>query len=169
LADAANVFLSTGATLDLGFAGAHDTVESLFIDGVMQPTGTWGAVGSGADFTSPWITGTGMLQVTTFVEPVPGDYNGDGAVSADDYDIWRATFGQTAAIGSGADGNRNGEIDAGDYVVWRRQMQAGFPVGFSATGVPEPASIGLLFILLALRGALRSRCNSRYSRYPGGD
>jgi autotransporter-associated beta strand protein len=153
LADAADVFLSTGAALDLKFTGAPDTIDSLFIDRVMQPAGTWGAIGSTAQFTSPLITGTGMLAVSTFVPRVPGDYNGDGAVSAADYDVWRASFGHDVAAGSGGDGNSNGQVDAGDFVIWRRQLDALNP-GVSLTGasVPEPATavfaIGLALLIL---------------------
>jgi autotransporter-associated beta strand protein len=68
LANAADVHLSTGALLDLSFAtGTPDEIDSLFIDGVSQPAGVWGAVGSGAAFTSPLITGTGRLQVMTAI------------------------------------------------------------------------------------------------------
>ncbi|MGC4015579.1 MAG: autotransporter-associated beta strand repeat-containing protein [Luteolibacter sp.] len=45
LADASDVAISTGATLDLA-TGASDTVHSLYIDGVLQVPGVWGAVGS---------------------------------------------------------------------------------------------------------------------------
>lgn len=57
--------------------------------------------------------------------PVPGstagDFNGDGTVDSDDYNVWRATFGQTVPAGGppGADGDGNGVVDAADYVVWR--------------------------------------------------
>jgi autotransporter-associated beta strand protein len=165
LADTADVLLSTGATLDLRFTGMPDAIDSLFIDGVMQVAGTWGAPGSSAEFTSPMITGSGILEVMTFVAPVPGDYNGDGAVSTDDYDVWRATFGQSVAIGAGADGNRNGEVDAGDYVAWRRQMNA-FPTGFSSGGesVPEPTTtilaLGMAMLATTSRSADRCRATS---------
>jgi hypothetical protein len=49
-----------------------------------------------------------------------GDYDRDGVVGTPDYNLWRASFGQTVSPQSGADGNGNGVIDAADYVVWRR-------------------------------------------------
>jgi autotransporter-associated beta strand protein len=155
LADTADVLISPNATLDLQFSGALDAVHTLFINGVPQAPGTWGAVGSTADFTSPLITGPGMLLVGHY----PGDYNGDGAVSADDYATWRTTFGQAIGLGAGADGNKNGVIDAGDYVVWRTYANA-FPVGFSARGnsVPEPATT-----ILALGAALFALVRRRRS------
>ncbi|MBA4106627.1 MAG: hypothetical protein C0485_12790 [Pirellula sp.] len=66
LANAADVKLLAGVSLHLGFAGI-DQIDSLFIDGLSQAVGTWGAIGSAADFTSPLITGSGLLQVTVAV------------------------------------------------------------------------------------------------------
>ncbi|MCI0331889.1 MAG: autotransporter-associated beta strand repeat-containing protein [Planctomycetes bacterium] len=70
LADAADVYLSNSGTLDLGFAG-NDVVRSLYLNGVSQAEGFWGAEGSGAQFTSPLITGSGLLHVTTTPPPPP--------------------------------------------------------------------------------------------------
>jgi len=63
LADTADVVLTTGAVLDLNFAGT-DTIGSLLIDGVPQATGVWGDVGSGAANETPLLTGSGSLLVT---------------------------------------------------------------------------------------------------------
>lgn len=54
-----------------------------------------------------------------------GDYNGNGSVGNEDYDVWKAAFGTVSAA---ADGNGNGTVDAADYVVWRNN--------FGATGAP---------------------------------
>ena len=63
LASTANVNLAGGA-LNLAFTGT-DTIAALFINGVRQASGTWGAIGSGAAKTTSLITGSGMLNVTT--------------------------------------------------------------------------------------------------------
>jgi fibronectin-binding autotransporter adhesin len=63
IADSASIDLSTSATLHLTYAGT-DTINALFIDGVPQASGTWGAVGSGATHQTASITGTGLLLVT---------------------------------------------------------------------------------------------------------
>jgi hypothetical protein len=50
---------------------------------------------------------------------VRGDYDGNGTVGQEDFDLWRATLGNGVAVGSAADGNANGTVDAADYVIWR--------------------------------------------------
>jgi fibronectin-binding autotransporter adhesin len=63
LSDAADIRLSTGAILDLAFAGA-DVVDDLFFDGVAQSKGTWGRIGHPtATFKSAFFTGEGLLNV----------------------------------------------------------------------------------------------------------
>ena len=42
LANAADVYLTTGALLDLTFTGSPDVIDSLFIDGVSMAAGDWG-------------------------------------------------------------------------------------------------------------------------------
>ncbi len=71
LADTSNLYLTTGALLNLSFTSnsVMESIAGLFIDGVQQSDGTWGAVGSGATFTSALITGTGMLNVSAIPEP----------------------------------------------------------------------------------------------------
>lgn len=61
--DAADVHVTSGAKLVLSYTGS-DTIDELYIDGVKQNAGTWGAVGSGATFTSGIFQGTGVLKVT---------------------------------------------------------------------------------------------------------
>jgi autotransporter-associated beta strand protein len=67
LADTSSVLLD-GGVLNLTFAGT-DTIGLLFIGGDMKEIGTWGATGSGAQFESAAITGSGLLLVTV---PEPG-------------------------------------------------------------------------------------------------
>ena len=70
LADASTLNVAAGATFNLGYAGV-DTIASLFLGGSEQPGGTWGAIGSGAQNESTYLTGTGLLNVTSAV-PEPG-------------------------------------------------------------------------------------------------
>jgi hypothetical protein len=91
--------------------------------------------------------------------PAKGDYDGDGAVDADDYLRWRRDFGSTS--GSLSDGNQDGVVNAADYVVWRDNVGAvaaglGIP---PVAIVPEPPAIivapAAWLLLIWLRAARR--------------
>jgi fibronectin-binding autotransporter adhesin len=84
LADGAAVRISGNGKLDL-FHGETDTVNSLYINGVPQSAGIWGGEGSGAQFETPYLSGSGLLEVTT-----------RGSV-ATPYDDWAAGKGLTEA------------------------------------------------------------------------
>jgi hypothetical protein len=88
----------------------------------------------------------------------PGDYNRDGSVDTEDYELWSQTLGTSDPR---ADGNRSGIVDAADYVVWRKFQgttgAAGFvlsPLNWPLTSVPEPSAIALLILAV---GALSFR------------
>jgi autotransporter-associated beta strand protein len=69
LADNGDVYLTTGAVLDL-VHGVIDTIGTLYIDGVPQQGGTYGGLGSGADTElDGLITGAGVLNSVPFVAP----------------------------------------------------------------------------------------------------
>lgn len=62
LAPEVNISLATGTILDLDFDGTN-AVRTLYVDDLILPTGTWGAVGSGAEHESALISGNGRLVV----------------------------------------------------------------------------------------------------------
>jgi autotransporter-associated beta strand protein len=139
LADAADVYLTTGSTFDLNF-GATDTIRALYIDGVPQSVGTYGASGLGASF----FTGSGLLNVTTMpVVGVPGDYNDNGVVDAGDYVLWRKGGPLAHEV------DNPGVVNAQDYTEWRARF--GNPPGsgsaLGAASVPEPATILLVALI----------------------
>ncbi|MEN1678812.1 MAG: clostripain-related cysteine peptidase [Planctomycetota bacterium] len=70
--------------------------------------------------------------------PLPGDYDGSGEVTASDYAVWKASFGQ-AGVGLAADGNQDGKVDAADFTVWRDNLGASATV-ISALQQPSPAT-----------------------------
>ena len=81
-----------------------------------------------------------------------GDYNGDGAVNASDYNVWRSKYGATtAAPAAGADGNADAIVNAADYTVWRDKLAT------SAAAIPEPASFAAVVIMLLL-SVTRATC-----------
>ncbi len=141
LANMADIYLSTGATLDLNFA-ATDAVSKFFIDGVAQATGIWGALDSGAQFTTSLITGTGFLEVVSTIAPIiPGDFDGDGFVDEADLALWQQDYAAGQATGR-------------DFLVWQRNYTGSQPLAASMA-VPEPASWSLLGLVLAAAGLRR--------------
>jgi hypothetical protein len=79
----------------------------LFFDGVPQAAGVWGAVDSGAQFTSPFLTGTGKLNVALVGPPQPP---GPAGNVIDDFEVdeghfnWNYNFSpmsQTFGLASG--------------------------------------------------------------------
>lgn len=159
LSNAADVYLSTGAVLDLNFNSFPDVIDSLLIDGVSQAAGTWGALGSAAQFKTPLITGTGQLLVTTFVAPIPGDFDGNGFVDANDLAQWQGDFG----LNGDSDADGDDDSDGDDFLIWQSQLGNGVPPLASSQAVPEPTTSILLLLgfgwvaLLANRLALARR------------
>jgi autotransporter-associated beta strand protein len=161
LADTSDVYLTTGSTFNLNFAaGSPDVIDSLFIDGVSQATGTWGAIGSGANHEIGLITGTGLLQVSAFIPPVPGDFNSNGKVDAGDYILWRKNSGTNNVLPN--DNGLGTPVEQAHYNLWRDKFGNAPGSGNSTiSAVPEPGALALLagsLITLALprRGCRRA-------------
>lgn len=72
ISDFASLKLTSGTSPRVGLAGGiNETINQLFINGLVQPAGTYGSTGSGATFTRDDIfspTGSGILTV---VAPEP--------------------------------------------------------------------------------------------------
>jgi hypothetical protein len=51
-----------------------------------------------------------------------GDYNFDGLVDTNDYDLWQSSYG--SRLDAPTDGNGDGAVDAADYVLWRKNLGA---------------------------------------------
>jgi hypothetical protein len=82
-----------------------------------------------------------------FMPPaLPGDYNGDGAVDAADYIVWRDTTGQSG-VGLPADGDFSGLVDMADYDLWRTNFGHSSSTFTLAASVPEPRSLVLLIVV----------------------
>jgi hypothetical protein len=90
------------------------------------------------------------MRVVSELEPLPGDFNGDGVVDAADYTVWRDTLGSTTDLR--ADANLNGIVDSGDYQMWVANYgtTASAGSGASSAAVPEPSSAILGFLALGL-------------------
>lgn len=81
-----------------------------------------------------------------------GDFNGDGAVDAADYTVWRDNLGLDS---SALNGNGSGAATVGqaDYLLWKTHFGQSAASGSEVNLVPEPAT--LLLALLALTAVPR--------------
>ncbi len=66
----ADVSIASGAVFALNFSGT-DTIGSLYLAGAGQSLGTYGSIGSGAQFESAFFSGAGLLNVTVAAIPEP--------------------------------------------------------------------------------------------------
>jgi hypothetical protein len=87
---------------------------------------------------------------------LPGDYNGNGAVDAADYVIWRENNGlMGGATPAQGDGTGDGNVTVEDYNFWRTNFGNGAGAGSMVAtnlplqAVPEPSSL-----LLSALGAV---------------
>jgi hypothetical protein len=88
-------------------------------------------------------TGTDVVLIGLGSEVVglDGDYNGDGHVNAADYTVWR-------------DGNSPDDTQAG-YDLWAANYGAGTPLPSAASAIPEPSTVMLALVGLALAARRR--------------
>ncbi|MGD9635996.1 MAG: hypothetical protein AB7G28_23810 [Pirellulales bacterium] len=76
-----------------------------------------------------------LVEGQTF--PLSGDYDLNGVVNDEDYELWRTEYEATG--NQNADGSRNEIVDAADYTVWRDHLGDSGSPGAAAL-VPEPAA-----------------------------
>ena len=70
---------------------------------------------------------------------IPGDFDGDSDVDADDLIVWRENFGSTTADPLSGDADGDGDADGSDFLAWQRNLTG--PIASAATVVvPEPGA-----------------------------
>jgi hypothetical protein len=111
--------------------------------------------GGSANFlrwTGDTVSGSNRgFSVDGFTVRLVGDYNGDGAIDAGDYIVWRKALGSTVATRyRGADGDGDGTIGPGDYGVWRARYVRPPGSGTQLLAVPEPASLTIVAAAYAM-------------------
>ena len=89
-------------------------------------------------------TGSVFLDAAAFLVVETGDYDADGLVDADDFELFSNTFGGSVSeAGLGADGNRDGVVSAADFVIFRDSLAAGSSLEGSVVAIPEPLGLTL--------------------------
>jgi len=94
----------------------------------------------------PWVDS----RVDQLVrDSLAGDFDGDGDVDGNDFLAWQIGFGtQTGAQKSDGDYDNDGDVDEDDFIGW--QAEFGLGGGAASIVVPEPATIMLSFVLMAV-------------------
>jgi probable HAF family extracellular repeat protein len=120
----------------------------------------WKVIAASGINDSGWIVANGFYSsgdvrdalLLTPVSGLAGDYDGDGIVGPEDYNLWKSSFGSTKFLL--ADGNGNGLVDAADYSVWRDRLDQALVVGSGSallsagplSAVPEPSTMLLMLV-----------------------
>lgn len=150
-------------------------------EGVFQGDGRILPPGEGLYLGAVWGGGSSQpidVLVVDDVSPNPvsvsvaylpaGDYDENGVVDHEDYEVWKDTFG-TTGVGLLADGNRNQIVDLADYTIWRDHLGATMPpadttpfVIANSVAIPEPCASQLITMALVLGGIARRRLPTRH-------
>ena len=102
----------------------------------------------------------GAFEAGSVLPVLPGDYNGDHAVDAADYTVWRNMVGQSGD-GLAADGNGDDEVDDEDYLIWKENFGASSGSGSTAVSVLVPEPAGWLLVAAALVALAVRRSSAR--------
>lgn len=99
--------------------------------------------------------------------PLPGDYNDNGVVDAGDYVVWRDHLSSSHSLPNEVSGVTPGTVTLEDYDAWRARFGNSLEngLGSGASPVPEPATGGAAAFALGL-GLLgrRARDNCRWGK-----
>ncbi len=168
------VLLGDGETLDLDTMIDGDVTHLRWWNDSIS---NWDSITNAVrdtDYTLGTLT-VGALDyalLTVGDVPPPGDYDLDGDVDEDDFQVWRSSYGMTGAA-IAADGNKDGIVDAADYTVWRDNLGTSSLSSLSQVStVPEPQTLLLAMgcvpgILLLYRRRNDQRAKRRARRVLG--
>jgi hypothetical protein len=85
----------------------------------------WGAWGLKENYLDS--NAVKFKAVQDYLKALPrstADFDKNGAVDQQDFELWRSSFGESAAGSLFGDANNDGTTDAADWVMWRRQSVA---------------------------------------------
>ncbi len=100
---------------------------------------------------------------------VPGDYNSNGVVDAADYVVWRKHAGTPFQLANEVANTTPGTVTPEDYDAWRARFGntsgAAAGVGFESSSVPEPGAWPLALMAIGLISC--RRCVSTIQPFQG--
>lgn len=99
------------------------------------------------DINSFWRVSGYLSGSLVDLPALPGDFNLDNIVDAADYTVWRDQYNQVGP-GLAADADLDGVVNYDDYAIWVEHY--GETLNNQSTAIPEPTTLSLLVLLLAL-------------------
>ncbi len=81
-----------------------------------------------------------VVNEFAYLPLIPGDFNGDGAVTGSDLTQWQSDF----PTGRAADADSDGDTDGADFLAWQRNVTSA-----ALNAVPEASSLALGLISVA--------------------
>ena len=96
--------------------------------------------------------------VFDILTPLPGDFNLDGDVDAEDLPLWSAGYGMSSGASfSDGDADNDGDVDGFDFLAWQQNQGGSLVTTSSISVVPEPQSFLIAFSLLLSGNAFLAR------------
>ncbi len=86
----------------------------------------------------------------TYMAAIPGDFDGNQIVDADDLAIWQLGLGTAAGAGiPHGDADDDADVDGIDFLVWQQNFGA-TSMTITAASVPEPATVWLSLLAASM-------------------
>ena len=123
-------------------------------DGMIDFTGFYGEYEITIDGKTFMLDLTKGTTDYSILVGVPGDFDGNLIVDAEDLAIWQTGY----AIDDTGDADFDGDTDGRDFLIWQRNFQS--EALRAATATPEPSALVLL--CSSLVAALTVQCRRRY-------
>jgi len=86
-----------------------------------------------------------LHDAAAFVEPIPGDFDGNGVVNGADLTQWESDYG----VNGNSDADSDGDSDGFDLLIWQQNLASAGGLATTVASVPEPGSLALVVLGLA--------------------
>jgi hypothetical protein len=146
----AGLLTINGGSINIIDAGALDYTTYTLIDyGTRSGSvATLGTPTGPAGFVFNLLDTGSVIQLVVSPDGVPGDYNDDGTVDTADYAVWMKHVGQPA--GTLPNDDTGVIIGPAQYAQWAQNFGNTSGAGAGNSAIPEPSSIALLMLGLAV-------------------
>ena len=156
------MFSDLGAGLSSTFTATLDTATA----GIFSATYTLGFSDEDIAGATPLGDLTLMLtgEVTATAETAEdANFDQDNDVDGADFLTWQSGFGVGTMLSEG-DANASGTVDAADLAIW--ESQYGTTALASVASVPEPSTVGMVFLTLLACSMFSVRYEREYGPAP---